>query len=102
MLSWGTSSDKLTNSAATTEDNVKTHRHLTRLCQLTYGQTYYYSVACGKTGATGHFLTPPVPISPVAQVGAVAPLKFLAIGDTRSHPDVFNAVVYLQWFTHIH
>jgi hypothetical protein len=81
-LEWGT--DTNYGSSATSSEYGSDHQHQYTITSLAPGAKYYYRVEVDGGYLTGSFLA-----APAADAENV---KFLAYGDTRSHPETHDAV----------
>ena len=81
-LEWGT--DTNYGNSATSSEYSSDHQHRYTITSLTPGAKYYYRVEMYGSYLTGSFLA-----APAADAQNV---KFLAYGDTRTNPDIHDAV----------
>ncbi|UCC21568.1 MAG: metallophosphoesterase family protein [Planctomycetota bacterium] len=82
-LEWGTDTNYASGSVASNEYEDD-HQHKITITNLVPGSKYYYKVTAGEDEYVGSF--------PAAPAEDATSLKFLAYGDTRSHPDDHNKV----------
>jgi len=81
-LEWGT--DPNYGNSVTSSEYGRDHQHRCTITSLTPGAKYYYRLQVGDGCLTGSFLA-----APPADAENV---KFLAYGDTRSNPNMHDAV----------
>jgi len=81
-LEWGT--DTNYGNSVTSSEYGSDHQHQYTITSLVPGAKYYYQVAVDGSYLTGSFLA-----APAADAQNV---KFLAYGDTRTNPDIHDAV----------
>jgi hypothetical protein len=82
-LEWGLDPENLDGSIPSTEYG-EDHQHKVTIPNLAPGSKYYYKVTAGEDEYFGTFLAAPD--------DSEESLKFLAYGDTRSHPEDHNKV----------
>jgi hypothetical protein len=82
-LEWGLDTSYSDGSTVTTEYGSD-HQHKFNILGLTPGSKYYYQVTVDSSSASGSFTAAPAT--------DVTGLKLFAFGDTRSNPDILDAL----------